>query len=521
MMDRNIYLIGFMGAGKSTVGRLLARELGRRFIDMDDELEKRFGMSIRDYFSRNGEDEFRKRETDYLRKLSEKKGLVAATGGGLIMKEENRRIAASSGTIVYLEADFETCRNRLGPVETASRPMWKNESEVRALFDKRKKIYEKADMIVSVDGKSPGRAAVEIASRLISDDVFPIEMGGERSTVFSTFNAPVRLAELAGDRRLVVLTDKKVKRLHLDRYLDELNDPIVIEVPGGERIKSLGMARRIYETLLDNHINRDDMLAAVGGGTVTDLGAYVAGTFKRGMRFALVSTTLLGCVDAAVGGKAAVNLGPAKNIVGCFTVPDGVVLDAASLRTLPRGRICEGVVEAYKTGLVADPALAGLIERDIKGLFRKDPGLLFKVVSLSARAKAEVVGGDFKESGRRAILNFGHTYGHAIEGWHNYKVSHGQAVAAGMIVAVEISRNRSLLARAEADKIISTIGDFIDGAPELPPVREAMDIMMHDKKIRRGKLVFVLLERTGEPVIVDDIETGELDRAIRAANEVL
>jgi 3-dehydroquinate synthetase len=277
----------------------------------------------------------------------------------------------------------------------------------------------------------------------------------------------------------------------------------------------------MYEALMEGGFDRDDLLVAIGGGVVTDLGAFVASTYKRGMDFVLVSTTLVGCVDAAVGGKAAVNLGPVKNAIGCFSVPTAVVLDVAALQTLRRHHIREGLIEAYKTGLVASPELADLMEEELTQLLSGDQALLARVAVLSARAKASVVSQDFRESGLRRVLNLGHTIGHAVEGFSRYKVTHGTAVAAGMICAIELSQARGLLSVNLAERIVGTVRRISPQRTTLPPVDEAWRLMRHDKKVRSGRLIFVLLKGKGKPVCVDDVSQSELAEALRAAQQTL
>ncbi|MCX5873996.1 MAG: 3-dehydroquinate synthase, partial [Deltaproteobacteria bacterium] len=242
--------------------------------------------------------------------------------------------------------------------------------------------------------------------------------------------------------------------------------------------------------------------------------AFVASTYKRGIPFVLVSTSLVGCVDAAIGGKAAVDLNNVKNPVGCFAAPEAVILDLRALSTLPASCVSEGLVEAYKTGLVANPELAALIETNMGALLRRDLLLLGQVVRLSASAKAEIVGKDFRESGLRRILNFGHTFGHAVESFNNYRISHGTAVAAGMIIAMALSENRGMISSEKASGIQSILRNLVRGPVRMPTADDAWMIMMNDKKNRDGRVNFVLLSGIGSSVCVDDVQPKELTRAI-------
>lgn len=523
-MSDHIYLTGFMGCGKSTVGTLLAAALKRRFLDMDAVLVKRLQMPIADYFAKHGEAAFRDAESALLAELAgASERLVISTGGGVVEREGNRKLMKRSGRRVFLKATLEECASRLAGKDRQKRPMWSGDrGRVEALFFRRLPLYTEAELTQNTDGKSPEALVASLRRSLFPDDNFSVRMEGVECPVACSFDALDLVCSGLQGRKLAILTDRRVAKMHLPRYLKTLPDALVIELPGGEGIKTLRTAEKVYRQLLEHHFNRDDLLMAVGGGTVTDLGAYIASTYKRGMPFVLASTTLLGCVDAAVGGKAAVNLGDAKNIIGTFTIPELVVLDAGSFATLPPAQISEGLFEAYKTGLIETPKLAALIEDNIDALLAGDLPLLKEVAAQSARTKAKVVSGDFRESGRRAILNYGHTYGHAIEGYYKYKVSHGMSVGAGMIVATILSKRRGMLPADESRRMIDTTLKIARGKlPALPPLEDSLEIMSHDKKIREGRLVFILLEKTGKAIIVNDLRKPELKAALAEAAKEL
>ncbi|MEJ2718614.1 MAG: 3-dehydroquinate synthase [Deltaproteobacteria bacterium] len=519
MTRGNIYLTGFMGAGKSTVGQLLAKSMRRTFVDMDAVLEREFKMSIPEVFATVGEEEFRSRENALLKKLGNRTRLVVATGGGVPENGRNRAIMRQSGKTVYLDADLQSCMSRLNSGDRASRPLWREGRKLEELFRRRAELYAACDVRVHVDEKRPEEITNAIIARLFEDEKFSATLGEAECPVIVTCDAPAALSRFVRGRRVALITDRTVSRIHGSRFRDLLDDPVEIVVQPGERSKTLSTARRIFEKLHDQRFERDDMVVALGGGVVTDLAAFVASTYKRGMHIALVSTTLLGCVDAAVGGKTAVNLGSTKNVIGTFNIPAAVILDIFSLGTLHRKQISEGLVEAYKTGLVASPTLASLIERETRNLRSGDLQLLAEVASLSARSKAHVVAQDFREAGRRRILNFGHTFGHAVEAFHRFRISHGQSVALGMIAATRLSEARGLLSSDAAERIISTTREIspYDVAP--PPPDEAWEQMRHDKKIKGGKMVFVLIEGIGQAVCVDDVSRQEVAAAFRRIEE--
>ena len=512
-LDRNIYLTGFMGSGKSVKGRTLAGVMKRRFVDMDDELERSFGMPISEVFIHHGEPAFRKAETKLLKRLARRKRLVVATGGGVPATPENVAAMRRSGTVIYLSVPLGEIRARLTTEDIRRRPLWEDERAVEALYERRQSAYAQCDAVV--DG---GLEAVAVAARIL--DMYagcsPLAArhGEVTCPVVPTFDAAGDLATRIFGRRVALLTDRNVARHHLERYRDALGQLTDIVVPPGEKSKSLRGAGVVYEALLGAQFGRDDVLVALGGGMITDLGAFVASTYKRGMDFVLVSTSLLGCVDAAVGGKAAVNFGAAKNQVGLFTVPLASLLDLRALGTLPRRQVDEGLVEAYKTGLIWDTDLGALIEENLSILHKRDLAWIAEVGALSAKAKAQVVSEDFRENGLRRILNFGHTYGHAVEGWHGYRVRHGQCVAAGMLVASELSCRRGLIGRDWADRIAATLLQMVPRGFALPDVADAWPIMVNDKKNRGGRVVFVLLAGPAQCTCVEDVTPEELDQAL-------
>ncbi len=519
MNQEHIYLTGFMGAGKTTVGRLLARILGRRFWDLDQVLARRLGMPIARVFARRGEEAFRRAETAELKRLLRRRRLVVATGGGLPQRARNRRLMEQSGRVVYLETGLDECARRLAAAGQEQRPLWQDRARLQELFEKRRAAYDQCHLRVSTTGRGAKQVALAIARRLLGQESFTLELEGVPCPIISTFQAPPVLAQLVGRRRPALLLDHNLARLHLSRYRELLADPLVITLPPGERTKSLRRAEGVYRALLEARLERGDVLVALGGGVITDLGAWVGATYKRGLDFVLVATSLLGCVDAAVGGKAAVNLGPAKNSVGCFSKPLAVIQDIRALGTLARRHRAEGLVEAYKTGLVADPQLARQVEEQTGAILSGDLPALAATARRGARAKARVVGRDFREGGLRRILNLGHTYGHAVEGYSRFRVSHGRAVALGIMVAAAISRERGLLDEASSSAIMRCMRPLAPARRYWPGVEEAWAIMQHDKKNQGGKVVFVLLEEVGRARWVDDVTPAELGAALTRVGE--
>lgn len=513
----NIYLTGFMGAGKTTAAQGLARLLSRRWLDLDDLVAKRLGMDIPQAFSRLGEPAFRRAESAALKSVARRQGLVVATGGGLPMDPANRQAMRASGLVLHLASSLEGCRARLGEQETQGRPLWRDPQALEALFASRQEAYADCHQALAVDSLAPAQVVEALAAAVLGEQRFNANHGGVDCPILATCQAPGALAGHAQGRRVVLVTDRNLERLHLGRYLPLLDNPLVLTIAPGERSKTMAQAQRLHQALLEARLERGDMLIALGGGVVSDLSAFVASTYKRGMDFVLVSTSLVGAVDAAIGGKTGVNLPQGKNVVGTFAVPKAVILDQLALATLPRRQIAEGLVEAYKTGLVAAPELFELVRGHLPRLLAGDLPLLARVAALSGRAKAQVVSSDFREKGLRRILNLGHTYGHALESFNRYRLSHGRAVAAGMMVMAALSAGRGLLDSALAQGICQDMAGLAGPGVAWPQAGPAWQIMLNDKKNVGGRVLFVLLQDVGRPLCVEDVGVDELARALEQA----
>jgi len=512
--EGNLYLTGFMGSGKSTLAQALARILHRPCIDMDAELVRHFGTPIADVFRHRGEAEFRRAEAAQLRRLAKRQRLVVATGGGVPADPANRAVMRASGRIVYLRADPAALRARLSTEAVAQRPLWGDPAAVQALWQARQAAYADHDLALDAVALELPDKVRAVLAHLLPDRQVRVVLDGRECPVTATVDGPAALRALAAGRRVAILTDRHVAAAHLERYRGALPGAVEIVVAPGESAKSLRRAERVYQELLAARLERRDLLVAIGGGVVTDLGGFVAATYKRGLDCVLVSTSLVGCVDAAIGGKSAVNIAGSKNQVGLFTVPRQVVLDLAALGTLPRTALREGLVEAYKTGLALRPALADFMEQRLQRLLAGDLPAVAAVACACAEAKGEVVTTDFRETGRRRVLNLGHTYGHAVESWHHYRVSHGQSVAAGLLVATELSRARGLIDEALAERATRILLALATRPFALPSAEQAWPIMLNDKKTVAGRLTFVLLTGLGQHACVDDVTPAELAAAL-------
>jgi len=291
----------------------------------------------------------------------------------------------------------------------------------------------------------------------------------------------------------------------------------VVEVPDGEQAKSLGTLGAAYARLAAIPLGRDDLVVALGGGVVTDLGGFLAATWHRGVAVAHLPTTLLAQVDAAVGGKAGVNLPEGKNLVGAFHQPVAVLADTAALATLPVRELRNGLGEVAKYGFIADPEVLALLETDPAGALAGDPDLLAEVVVRGVRVKARVVAGDEREAGERALLNYGHTVGHAVEALTGYGTyGHGEAVALGMVAAARLGERLGVSESGLADRTVALLRPLglptggLDLDPEL-----VWERLARDKKARAG-IRFVLCVTPGRAVLVDQPDRALVDEVVRS-----
>jgi 3-dehydroquinate synthase len=520
-----IALVGFMGAGKTTVGRILAARLSLPFVDADAAVEAAAGKSIGALFE-EGEGAFRALESRTVHSILEGPEAVVALGGGAL-GDPSIATALQWATVVWMDVSWREATRRL--TGSDDRPMLRR-GDPKALFDQRRAAYERAaDHVVAVDGRSPEELAEEIAALLgraptERDRRVRVPLGDRSYDVVVGDGLAGRLGEVVP---LPADAEKAFLVTHPD--LEDVSAEVaaglsasglkthVIAVPAGEKSKSLAVAEGLLTDLADLGAHRRDLLVGVGGGVITDLAGFVASVYHRGMPVVHVATSLLAQVDAAIGGKTAVNLPQGKNLAGTFFQPLGVVCDVGTLQTLPQAEVVAGLAEVVKYGLIADPSLLTLVTERIDSILARDASVLSEVVTRSAAIKAAVVGGDETESGARAHLNYGHTFGHAMEhvtARTSSPLRHGEAVALGMMAAAFAARE---LGRIDEDTVtahrrpLEAAGLPVSAAFDLTDLEEAWQ---HDKKYRRG-VRFVLLAGLGRPEAGVEVGRETLSRALR------
>ncbi|MES9941628.1 MAG: 3-dehydroquinate synthase [Candidatus Thiodiazotropha sp. 6PLUC2] len=320
-------------------------------------------------------------------------------------------------------------------------------------------------------------------------------------------------------RQVMVVSNETVAPLYLQKTIDALADYEVATsiLPDGEQYKTLDMVNRIYTALLEHRFTRQSTLIALGGGVIGDMTGFAAATYQRGIHFIQVPTTLLAQVDSSVGGKTGVNHKLGKNMVGAFYQPRLVLADTATLKTLDDRQFSSGLAEIIKYGLIVDEPFFSWLEENMDGLLARDPALLAHAIQVSCRCKADVVEADEKEAGQRALLNLGHTFGHAIETGMGYgEWLHGEAVGTGMCMAADLSLRLGWFSQQSFDRTIRLIERAklpVNPPRELTPAR-FLELMAVDKKVVDGQLRLVLLKEIGQSLVTDDFDRELLEQTL-------
>lgn len=535
----NIFLVGLMGSGKTTVGRALAKRLNKRFFDSDHEIEERTGASIPLIFEIEGEASFRQREADMIRDLTACEGVVLATGGGSILDPQSRHYLKSRGLVIYLRAGVSSILQRTG--HDKNRPLLQTadpRARLEELTLQREPYYrEVADIVIEtgrpnvqylvqtivaclekLPEKSMGvglsgadKLPMNQPSQTVSEPITLQVDLGERSYPIvigqSLLANPRLIADTVSGERAAIVTNTVVGPLYLDRVTQSLRAAgkrvTEIVLPDGEEEKTWENLQRIYDGLLSEQCDRKTTVIALGGGVVGDMAGFAAATYMRGVPFVQVPTTLLAQVDSSVGGKTGINHPLGKNMIGAFYQPKAVIADTATLGTLPQRELSAGLAEVIKHGAIIDAPFFDWIESNIARLMARDPEALAYAIRRSCEIKADVVRQDEREGGLRAILNFGHTFGHAIESGMGYgHWLHGEAVGCGMVMAADLSQKLGYIDAAARERVAALVraAGLPHSAPDLGAARW-LELMQVDKKNEGGQIRFILLKPLGAPLI--------------------
>lgn len=517
---RNIVLTGFMGTGKTTVGRAVARQLGMQFVDTDELIATQARKPVADIFATYGETAFRQMERDVCIKLSAEQDLVIATGGGSLIDAENRRMMEQSSLVICLTATPEQIATRLQSADITVRPLLveRKEQGIYDLLSKRQESYDSFKYKIDTTGLSIQQVEEEIMqiAKSISLTIgypggsYPIEIA-ERSL---SFLGSALSQQLTARSTVTVVANTVTSKLYGDIAVRSLSDAgfrtSIIIIPDGEQHKTLATVEQIYNQLLERGMDRGGCIASLGGGVTGDIAGFAAATFMRGIGFVQVPTTLLSMLDASVGGKTGVNLAYGKNLVGAFKFPMLVFIDTSLLGTLPYEHIKNGAAEAIKHGIINDP---GLFDALSKGPVTFHPNL----VSHALQTKIEVVQEDPYENGRRRVLNLGHTVGHAIEQVSGYNISHGEAVSMGLVAAARIAAGLKSAQADLVDQITSALAawDLPVNIPDID-IDKIMLAMIHDKKTINGTLSYIIPRSIGQVEITTKVPAQLVRLVLRA-----
>ena len=500
-----VVFIGFMGAGKSHALDV-ARMAGLETTEIDELMERELGMPIAAAFDRDGEEAFRAREAEVVGDLLDRaEGGAIALGGGSVLSERVRE-ALGRHIVVWLQIDPDEAWRR---IEGTGRPLARSAADVARLLSVRLPLYEELADAVLPQG-DPGLVARALPSiRALADLprgtklIWATSASGEYPVLVGPGILGAGPWPLEGRRFLV--TDTTVGSLYGERL-----EPLAgrVEVEPGEAAKTMAEAERAMRELARGGMTREDHVVALGGGVVGDLAGFCAHTYQRGVSVVQVPTTLVAQVDSAYGGKTGVDLPEGKNYVGAYHLPAAVLADTATLASLPPEELAAGFVEALKTGLLA----GGALWERVRGVEDLDAADLADVVFACARFKCEVVAADERDAGLRAMLNLGHTVGHAIEAASGYeRYRHGEAIAIGLLAALRLSEAPALRDEVEAILRRHDLPVALDPAIEGDAVLEALE---RDKKRTAEGVAFVLLPEPGKPQVGQLLDPAKVRAAV-------
>ena len=534
---RSLVLVGLMGAGKTTIGRKLAARLGLPFIDADHEIERAAGCTVSEIFARYGEAEFRTGERRVIARLISGPQAVIATGGGAVIDPGTRRLMRERAVSVWLRCALPTLLKRV--TGRTQRPLLAHGdplATLRRLHEERAPFYAEADLTVDCGDDTTDRTAERVAEALASsraDRRVAVALDAHAYDVIIGDDLLARagalLRPLLPQPRCVVVTDAAVAPIHLPTLLGSLNESGIatrtVIVPPGEASKRLEVYGRLAEEILAGGIERRTTIMALGGGVVGDLAGFVAATLLRGVPFVQIPTTLLAQVDSSVGGKTGINTASGKNLLGAFHQPLAVLADIGVLATLPARELRAGYAEIAKAGMIGEPALFAWCEQQGAAVVGGDRHAQAEAVERACRFKADIVAADEREldaGGGRALLNLGHTFGHAIEaeGGYDGRLLHGEAVAIGCHLAFRLSAALGLCPLADAERVTAHLGHVglptaIAALPFPVTTERLLGHMGRDKKMRDGALAFILARGIGQAFTARDVSSAAVAQLLR------
>jgi 3-dehydroquinate synthase len=510
----HIFLYGPPGTGKSTIGKILADNLDLPFVDLDHVIETNAGISIAQIMEQQSESVFRDLETSALKEaaghaFSATNSKVISLGGGALLRNENRGLAETHGTVVLLTAELTTLLKHLKN-DGGKRPLLAGnvQEKLASLLEQRGAHYSSFAIQLPVDGKTSEQSALEIQMRL---GRFHLGAMGEYDVLVTQLEQVGNLLHERGLQNPIVVTDENVAKSYAKSVMESLERagfaPKVITVLAGEAYKNLETIQKLWHAFLEQGLDRQSTVIALGGGVIGDIAGFTASTYMRGIHWVCVPTSLLSMVDASLGGKTGIDLPEGKNLIGSFYPPKLVLADPQVLRTLPEPEFISGLAEVVKHGIIADPELFDLCARGLDCI--KDQ--LEQTVRQAMAVKIRIIEEDPYEKGYRAALNLGHTVGHSIELVSNFQLRHGEAVAIGMVAEAKLAEDLAVAGKGLSDRIqtvLSALGLPVQ-IPEELPREEILRAMRVDKKKNAKAIRFALPVEIGKVELVDvrDLES--------------
>ena len=548
----NIYLTGFSGSGKTAVCDELARRLRVDGIDLDNLIAEQSGKDLVSFFEEDGEQTFRFVEKSVLNELADKaksgeKGSVIALGGGTLISPECQKLVAQSGVLIWLRVRWDTIFDRLADAE--ERPLLHHAEKLydfitynRPFYEARVPGFSQCDLVVDVDHQTPVDVATSIIRLMDSAWFLTVRLAERTHNVVCDSGLLARTGQTLYQMGLLprglvwLITSHKLddERVPLARIVKEDLESTrqqvrVLRIPDGESAKTPEEVTRIHDALLGAGTARDDLVIALGGGTVSDVAGFASATYMRGIDIVQIPTTLVGMVDAALGGKTAINHPRGKNLIGAFHQPRAILIDPVVLNTSSDEYYLAGLAELVKYGCIADRTIIEAFEENLTDLLNRptweeswtreeweklkgNPWALIPLLRRGLAIKAQLVSADEREtSGQRIFLNFGHTFGHAFEAASDFTIPHGNAVALGMKAAFRLGKLRKTVtdddvARIDAILDLLVSSDIVNDLNE----EKILSAIMYDKKRTHEGLKFILPIGLGSTEIFDDVTVEEI-----------
>lgn len=513
MIEPNIILTGFMATGKTTIGKLLAKHLGYKFVDTDELIIQRAGMPVADIFRQKGEAVFRKMESELAKELSGKEGLVISTGGRMMLDPDNAAILNLKGQVFCLAATPEEIFDRISKDKHAKRPLLETSNpmqQVVELLKQREEGYGKFPQM-RTSAKTPDevttnlvgiiRANPDLRLSITASDIHYDYIVGGGILPF--------VPQLAGIKGpIAVITDSNVGKLY-SKSLGHTDT--IISVNPGQKYKTLTTVESICEELVKKGFDRSTTIIALGGSAISGLAGFVAAIYMRGVDFVQCPTSLLSMADTSIGGKSGINLSQGKNLIGAFKQPKAVIADIATLQSLSAEEFSFGMAEVIKHGLIGGKDLFDKIKngewRWGEESFQPSLSGLQDLVAQAIQVKIHIVQEDPFQKGRRALLNLGHTFAHAIEQASNHNVRHGEAVAMGLVASSNLSARLGYCEHNLQQKVemVLTRSGLPVRIPAMVNTQNIIKAIHRDKKRSGDRLHFVLMRDVGDVFIEEGV----------------